>query len=253
MLSRIETLQLSDSNPIQLFKRLLQTYQTAFVYCWYHPKVGLWLGATPETLLKVEGNRFDTMALAGTQLYNGTLDAIWQNKEKQEQQFVTDFVVDNLKDIVESLKVSKTKTVRAGSILHLLTEINGTLNFKLFNLKQVIQSLHPTPAICGIPRESAKEFILENENYNREFYTGFLGELNLQEKITRNSNRKNVENSAYASVKKVSNLFVNLRCMQLKQKQAIIYIGGGITKDSVPENEWIETVNKTNTIKKVLS
>ena len=74
VLSRHEIVDLSESDPINLFKRLLQTYRTAFVYSWYHPKVGLWLGATPETLLKVEGNRFETMALAGTQLFNGTLD-----------------------------------------------------------------------------------------------------------------------------------------------------------------------------------
>ncbi len=255
VLSRQETVNLSEANPLKLFKLLLQTYPTAFVYCWYHPKVGLWLGATPETLLRVEGNLFETMALAGTQLYNGTLDVIWQDKEKEEQQLVTDFVVSSLESSVGSqhINVSEVKTVKAGNLLHLQTKVKGTLNFKILNFKQVLQALHPTPAICGIPKESAKQFILENENYNREFYTGFLGELNLQEKKTRNSNKRNVENNAYASVKKVSNLFVNLRCMQIQDDDAIIYVGGGITKDSIPENEWIETVNKTNTMKKVLS
>ncbi len=253
VLSRCETVNRSEANPISLFKKLLQTYPTAFVYCWYHPKVGLWLGATPETLLRVEGNRFETMALAGTQLYNGTLDVIWKDKEKEEQKLVTDYVVNNLESLVESLNVSEVKTVKAGNLLHLQTNVTGTLNFKHSNFKNLLNKLHPTPAICGIPKESAKQFILENENYNREFYTGFLGELNLQEKKTRNSNRRNVENNAYASVKKVSNLYVNLRCMQIQDNDAIIYVGGGITKDSIPENEYIETVNKTNTMKKVLS
>lgn len=253
VLSRRETVSLSDANPISLFRKLLIAYPTAFVYCWYHPKVGLWLGATPETLLRVEGKRFETMALAGTQLYNGTLDVTWKDKEKEEQQLVTDFVVNNLEPLVESLNVSEVKTVKAGNLLHLQTKITGTLNFSTFNFKNFVTSIHPTPAICGIPKQSAKQFILENENYNREFYTGFLGELNFQEKKSRNSNRRNVENNAYASVKKVSNLYVNLRCMQIQDNEAIIYVGGGITKDSNPENEWIETVNKTNTMKKVLS
>ena len=255
VLSRPEVVEVSDSNPITLFKKLLQTYPTAFVYCWYHPTVGLWLGATPETLLRVEGNRFETMALAGTQLYNGTLDVAWKDKEKEEQQLVTDYVVSNLQSSVgsQNFKVSEVETVKAGNLLHLKTKITGTLDFSAFNFKDFLTSLHPTPAICGIPKEPAKQFILNNENYKREFYTGFLGELNFKERRTRNSNRRNVENNAYASVKKVSNLFVNLRCMKLQGNEAIIYVGGGITKDSNPENEWVETVNKTNTMKKVLS
>jgi len=253
VLSRRETESLSKANPLHLFKRLLQNYPTAFVYCWYHPKVGLWLGATPETLLRAEGNRFETMALAGTQLYKDTLDVAWEAKEKEEQQLVTDYVVDNLRSSVDSLNVSEAKTVKAGKMLHLQTKITGTFNFQQSNFKSLLSKLHPTPAICGIPKEIAKKFILDNEFYFREFYTGFLGELNLQEKKSRNSNRRNVENSAYSSVKKVSNLYVNLRCMQLQDNNAIIYVGGGITKDSIPENEWQETVNKTNTMKKVLS
>lgn len=255
VLSRVETVELLETNPIQLFNRLLQTYPTAFVFCWYHPKVGLWLGASPETLLRVEGNRFETMALAGTQLYNGNLDMVWRDKEKEEQQLVTDYIVTNLQSSAgsQNINVSEVKTVKAGNLLHLQTNISGTLNFSTLNFKNFLTSLHPTPAICGIPRDRAKQFILKNENYNREFYTGFLGELNLPLKKMRSNNSRNIENQAYASIKKVSNLYVNLRCVQLRNKEAIIYVGGGITKDSIPENEWIETVNKTNTIKKVLS
>ncbi|WP_313791385.1 chorismate-binding protein [Lacinutrix neustonica] len=112
--------------------------------------------------------------------------------------------------------------------------------------------MHPTPAVCGLPKATAKQFILENENYKREFYTGFLGELNCQERTSRNTNRRNVENNAYNLVNTVSNLYVNLRCMQLSDVQASIYVGGGITKDSMPKKEWEETVNKAETMKKVL-
>ena len=69
---------------------------------------------------------------------------------------------------------------------------------------------------------------------------------------SRNTNRRNVENNAYASVKSVSNLYVNLRCMQFKDDEALIYVGGGITKDSIAENEWEETQKKTQTMKSVL-
>ncbi len=240
VLSRQEIVSLTNNNPISIFKRLLNTYTFAFVYIWYHPKVGLWLGATPETLLKTQGNRFSTMALAGTQIYKGKLDVEWNDKEKQEQQFVTDYIVSNLQSSVIKISKSKTETIKAGNLLHLQTIIKGTLNFKLSlsgeallkseNFKQVIRTLHPTPAVCGLPKNKSKEFILNNENYNREFYTGFLGEINADN----------------------SELYVNLRCMQLKDNKAILYVGGGITKDSIPENEWEETLNKAQIIKRVL-
>ena len=250
--SRVEESPFNSSETISLFKRLLNNYKTAMVYCWYHPKVGLWLGATPETLLKIEGNRLQTMSLAGTQPYVNTTDVTWQNKEIEEQQFVTDFIVDSLKPLVNSVSTTKRQTVKAGQLLHLQTKISAVFDKANFNFKNVLKALHPTPAVCGLPKAPAKDFILKNENYNREFYTGFLGELNFTQTKSRNTNRKNVENNAYQSIKTVTNLFVNLRCLQIKNNQALIYVGGGITKDSNPEKEWEETVAKSLTIKSLL-
>ncbi|RED49258.1 chorismate-binding protein [Seonamhaeicola aphaedonensis] len=252
VLSRTEDVLLQEVNPISIFQRLLNNYLSAFVYCWYHPKIGLWLGATPETLVKIEGNRFSIMALAGTQVYNGTLDVVWQDKEIKEQQFVTDFVVDNLKPLVESIEVSDTNTVKAGNLLHLKTMISAQLKLDS-NLKEVISAIHPTPAVCGVPKQAAKDFILNYENYNREFYTGFLGELNLETTTTLRSGKRNIENRAYTFNRKSTQLYVNLRCMQLKNSQATIYVGGGITKSSDAEKEWDETVAKSLVIKNVLS
>lgn len=254
VLSRKEEVALPTTNILEIFNNLLDNYLNALVYCWYHPKVGLWLGATPETLLQVEANRFKTMALAGTQSYKGTLDVQWNLKEKEEHDIVTNSIYRALKKNVNSITVSKTNTVKAGNLLHLQTQISGTLYSKLqeVNLELLLKSLHPTPAICGFPKETAKQFILENENYNREYYTGFLGEINFSEITKRNSNKRNVENNAYTIMKKVSNIFVNLRCMQIKDQKALIYVGGGITKDSIAEHEWEETVNKTSTIKNCL-
>ena len=104
-------------------------------------------------------------------------------------------------------------------------------------LKTLIRALHPTPAVCGLPRENAKQFILENEQYNRSFYTGFLGELNFQKNKT---------------VSESSSLFVNLRCMNIIDKKVSIFVGGGITKDSNAKKEWEETVSKSKVMKRVL-
>ncbi|TXG35390.1 chorismate-binding protein [Seonamhaeicola maritimus] len=251
VLSRMETVSLSEANPISIFKKLLDKYASAFVYCWYHPKVGLWLGATPETLVKIEGNRFSIMALAGTQVYNGTMDVKWQDKEIQEQKIVTDFIVDCLKPSAESIKISDTNTVKAGNLLHLKTMISAHLKSDS-NLKKVILAIHPTPAVCGLPKQAAKDFILEHESYNREFYTGFLGELNLETTKTPRSGRRNVENRAYSITKNSTQLYVNLRCMQLLNSEAIIYVGGGVTLSSDPEKEWEETIAKSLVIKSIL-
>lgn len=250
VLSRVEPVPISEGNPIEIFKSLLNNYQTAFIYLWYHPKIGLWLGATPETLLQLEGQRFKTMSLAGTQPYNGSLEVDWDEKNRVEQQLVTDFVLESLQPLVDKLKASKVQTIKAGQLLHLQSRIEGVLKSK--NLKEIIHTLHPTPAVCGLPKTVTKNFIMENENYNREFYTGFLGELNLKVSKTRNTNRRNVENNAYNLVKTTSALFVNLRCMQIKDNRILIYVGGGVTKKSNAQKEWEETVSKSFTLKNVI-
>lgn len=252
VLSRMEAIKLSDSNPISIFKKLLIKYSSSFVYGWYHPEVGFWLGATPETLLKIEGNRFSMMALAGTQNYNGTLNVMWHTKEQEEQQMVTNFIISNLQSTIENIKVSEVETVKAGNVLHLKTLISGTINHKPLNLKEMLINLHPTPAVCGLPKLEAKQFILKHEGYNREFYTGFLGELNFETTAAPRTGKRNLENKAYAITKKSTQLYVNLRCMQIKKKVASLYVGGGITKSSNPESEWEETVSKALVIKNVL-
>tara|TARA_R110002072_G_scaffold39460_1_gene113198 strand:+ start:338 stop:1405 length:1068 start_codon:yes stop_codon:yes gene_type:complete len=239
VISRKEEVQLSDFELLLVYQKLLKKYENAFVYVWFHPKVGLWLGATPETLLQISDTNFKTMSLAGTQV--ATIDTdennvVWKSKELEEQQLVTDFIESQLATISSNLKIDKTETIRAGNLLHLRTKVEGELN-KKSTLKSLIRSLHPTPAVCGLPRNMARDFIIKNENYNRSFYTGFLGELNVQD------SKLNVQSSQ---------LYVNLRCMEINNNKASIYVGGGITKDSIPKNEWKETVSKSETMNKVL-
>jgi isochorismate synthase len=236
VISREEIVEINEFDISLIYSKLLQLYPNAFVYVWFHPKIGLWFGATPETLLKVENNKFATMSLAGTLAYNDGKQPNWSSKEIEEQELVTEYIVHKLSSFSKNLHISETQTVKAGSLLHLRTEIKGELDLQKNNgLFSLIDLLHPTPAVCGLPKEAAKEFILENENYNRSYYTGFLGELNMSE-----------------NEKKDSHLFVNLRCMEIKEKKAHIYIGGGITKESNPEKEWEETLAKSNIMLNVL-
>jgi isochorismate synthase len=235
VLSRKEIIELENFDLVATFEKLVQLYPNAFVYCFFHPKVGVWFGATPEQLVKANVNVFETMALAGTQKDYGSDEIIWEKKEREEQQYVTDYIVDQLQEVALEVSVTEPYSFKAGSVWHLKTDIWGVLNAG-FSLKQVVRLLHPTPAVCGLPKEISKAFILENENYDRAFYTGFLGELN----------------TSFAVDSVSSDLFVNLRCMQIKGSQAHLYVGCGITKDSIAENEWMESVNKSMTMKKVL-
>ncbi|MFA7446193.1 MAG: chorismate-binding protein, partial [Flavobacteriaceae bacterium] len=203
--SRREDFLPDNRNVLELFQKMFYKYPTAFRYCFYHPKVGLWLGATPEKLLSVSGNKLQTMAYAGTQKFEGKTDVIWQEKEKQEQQFVTDFIVENLKSESEKIELSEPFTSQAGALLHIRTDIKARLKHG-FSLKKIIGKLHPTPAVCGFPKDLAKEFILKNEGYDRSFYSGFLGELNINN---------------------VTELYVNLRCMEIQDKKVRFYIGCG--------------------------
>lgn len=251
VLSRAEQI-ITATNSLNYFKRLLKKYPTAFVYLWYHPSIGLWLGATPETLLKTEQNRFKTMALAGTQTFEGNLKVEWGEKEKEEQALVTESIQSDLKSVngIEKLIIGEAQTHQAGNVLHLKTAINGI--FQQEFLGEIIQKLHPTPAVCGLPKKESKEFIEAEENYDRSFYSGYLGELNKKTQKTRNPRMQNVENSAYNLVQKQTNLYVNLRCMQVLDQKVIIYVGGGITAGSNPTAEWEETVRKAETIQRVL-
>lgn len=229
VLAREEVVALEKWNPIIIIQRLLALYPSAFRFMWYHPKEGWWCGATPETLVQSEKDSFFTMALAGTQPYFGK-EPVWRVKEREEQQFVTDTILSQIKPLCERIQVSETYTQPAGMVAHLRTDIHGKM-LPTTNLNTLARAIHPTPAICGTPTEVAKEFILEQEFFHRGFYTGFLGIVEKEKK---------------------SRLYVNLRSMKIKDKQASLFIGGGITKDSKPREEWIETCNKTQTMLRVL-
>ncbi len=219
-------------NPAQIFKTLLHHYPNAFGYLFHHPKVGTWCGATPETLVKVKDRKLQTMSLAATLTFVENEDPKWGSKEIEEQQMVSEYIGDKLAHTMERLEIDEAESVRAGNLWHLRSEVRGTMLADL-KVKKVINALHPTPAVCGIPTGEAQQFIQANENYQRTFYTGFLGELNL-------------------SSQGELSLFVNLRCMQLEDDKASIFVGGGITGASDPESEWIETQNKSKTMLGIL-
>jgi isochorismate synthase len=230
VIARSKTIPIPGFDLLQTFYRMLAKYPAATVYVWYHPKVGLWMGATPEMLVTLEGQQFKTMSLAGTQVYSGDMEISWRSKEREEQQLVTDYVVSKLKDKTQQLQSGQPYTVKAGTLLHLRTDIQGELSSDM-DLRSLLNTVHPTPAVCGYPTDKAKAFIFQKEQFNRSFYTGYFGRLHPTEKTT---------------------FYVNLRCMEITSNdQARIFVGGGITQKSNPQLEWEETVAKCKTMEAV--
>lgn len=236
VLSRKITLPLTDVDLELIFKKLVFNYKSDFKSIFYHPKIGLWIGATPEQLLKVAGSKIKTVSLAGTQIFDKNNNTVWENKETTEQQIVTDYLTEILEQITDKVTVSKPYNYRAGNLVHLKTDLEAEITDAL-QVLQLTNRLHPTPAVCGFPTEKAKQFVAENENYDREFYSGFIGEW-----------QKNFETYREND----SDLFVNLRCMKLTANQAQLFVGCGITKDSNAEKEFIETQNKLHTMMAIL-
>ncbi len=232
VVSRCKKLPLSRIDLGAIILRLLNFFPEAFDYVWYHPETGIWLGATPELLIKTNGIAFTTMALAGTKKINDNKPPDWTLKEIIEQQYVTDAITSSLEKLTSVIKISKTYTQLAGSVAHLRTDVSGALKNGKATLDIIASALHPTPAVCGTPMNFSKKFIDKNEGYDREFYTGFVGP------VDENSNS--------------SQLFVNLRCVKIEEGIANLYVGSGITSVSNSQEEWEETQNKLQTMLQVL-
>ncbi len=232
ILSRIVTEPRSGEELFEIYERMSASYESAFTYWIQLPTGEIWMGATPELLLKQNESGLKTMALAGTQVLNNRNvgDVIWENKEIEEQAYVRNYVQKVLSVFSDSVEASETFTTQAGNLAHLRTNFTVNQSFEQSKIIELVKRLHPTPAVCGIPLEASKKLILKEENHNRSYYTGFLGLIK----------------------KEAISLFVNLRCMQVLPEKFALYVGGGITRDSEMEKEWKETEAKAQTLLSVI-
>ncbi len=237
--SRSKHVKLSETFDIcETFLALGIRYPSAMISLCSSPATGTWIGATPEMLVKVDRlQHFHTAAVAGTQQYMTGTDLrtiTWTQKEIEEQALVERYIINCFKKIrLREFEERGPKTVLAGNVVHLKSEFEvDMLATRYPQLGSVmLQLLHPTSAVCGMPLEEALAFLKKHEGYNREFYSGYLGPINIAME---------------------SQLFVNLRCMQLFKDTAILYAGAGILADSDPEKEWLETELKMNTLLEVI-
>lgn len=227
----------NDINLGQAFVNACEKYPNAFVNLTYSVKTGLWFGASPETLIEdKKGEYFKTMALAGTQAKSekSIAETTWTQKEIEEQAYVSRYIINCFKKIrLRDFDEIGPKTIQAGNLLHLKTTFK--VNTESVNFPELgsvmLKLLHPTSAVCGMPKESALDFISKEEKHNRGYFSGFLGPVHLDS---------------------LSHLFVNLRCCQINNQSVTFYAGAGITEDSKAEKEWEETEMKCKVLSNII-
>ena len=216
--------------PTDLFVKACKRYPEAFVALFSAPQCGTWLIATPEVLLAHDGERWRTMALAGTMPYSDDMPQ-WSVKNVQEQDYVARYIGDCLARFSHDVSLKGPYTTRAGNLAHLRTDFSFTLADKTV-VGEVLNALHPTPAVCGLPKEDAHRFIMENETCDRSYYSGFSGPLAIEGETA---------------------MFVSLRCMRIFGDRYRLYAGGGILPQSEEDMEWKETAAKMQAMQSLIN
>jgi isochorismate synthase len=217
----------------KIFELLCESYLNAFIYLTRF-KDQFWIGASPEPLICSKENELFTVSLAGTRPYSEkNMDfSNWNHKELVEQEYVTRNIISVLEEYdINEYNKTGPYTKKAGELIHLRTDFSFPYNQVGNKLKLLVNALHPTSAICGMPKEKSLGFIKGLEKHNREYYAGYLGPVGIDDRLQ---------------------LFVNLRCMKVLENELALYIGGGITDESVPEDEWEETEIKADTLLSVV-
>jgi isochorismate synthase len=226
-------------NPIEIFNDLSSRYPNAFVSITCTPQAGCWIGATPELLLSVDKNKiFRTASLAGTKAFDQSVmlhNVTWTQKEIEEQAMVSRYIINCFKTIrLREFDEEGPMTIKAGNLVHLKT--NFIVDMKSTNFPNLgstmLRLLHPTSAVCGMPKDAAADFLEKIENFDRTYFSGYLGPINVEDE---------------------TNIFVNIRCARLIENHSIIFAGAGVTSYSNAESEWEETELKCKTLLDVMS
>lgn len=209
-------------NHRELFLLAATAFPKSYVALWHTDESGTWLTITPEVLLENEAEKWHTVALAGT-MPKG--ESQWSEKNIMEQQFVVDYIKSVLSPHTSELKLSELQTIEAAQLLHLRTDFHFTTNV---NIGEILHVLHPTPAVCGLPKQKAFEAIKDIESNPRKYYAGFSGPLHHSQGGTH--------------------LYVTLRCAHWNEPFCIeYYAGGGLIKGSEAQEEWSEVTRKKKT------
>lgn len=197
--------------------------------CWIFNVGGL-VGATPEMLLEAEGGRAHSRVLAGTAAPGEDVDLLHSAKNLAEHRVAVRSVAQPLREADPGLEVTAPYLLELPNLSHLATDLRlrvpegKTLLF-------LAGKIHPTAAVCGLPREAAAAYIARVEGRSRGRYAGPVG---------------------WVDAGGGGQLALALRCAQVGDQGIEAWVGAGIMGDSVPETEWRETGAKLAPIRDCL-
>ena len=217
VLSRVIAQSAGNQHWGERFVQLANSMPHAFVFVFNTPATGAWMGASPELLLSAHDGTLNTMALAGTKAADDPRP--WTAKEIAEQRYVATYIEQAFANLGIDCSKHRTTAMQAGNVQHICTPFSAVCPSN--NQQQLLlDALHPTPALAGVPKQKAIGTILGVEQHQRRYYGGYIGQQNADGSF---------------------NYFVNLRCMQFTLTQCCIYAGGGLTAQSIAIDEWHET------------
>ncbi|MCW8806263.1 MAG: chorismate-binding protein, partial [Ignavibacteriaceae bacterium] len=235
VLSRAFSFNINNQiNWDSLIQKLYKRFTDCYLF-FIKKNDSIFFGSSPEMFLKVSENIAEVESVAGSAARGKEtgsdyeLEKFLQSSEKnhQEHLFVSDFITNVLIKYSNNVRVIEEKQIRKlDNIQHLLTRISAELNFKE-NLFELIDSLFPTPAVCGVPKEKAINLIRKIETHDRGLYSGLVGIIDFD------------GNCEFA---------VTIRSALFKDNQVTAFAGAGLVKDSDPQEEFLETKLKLNTV-----
>jgi len=196
-------------------------------------------GSSPETLAQLFGAHFETEALAGTATNSALAeDFLHDEKERREHRFVVDFIEEKLRKLGLSPQFpNEPRTLVLPNVVHLRTPISAEIpkklgvNEKKIRLGEVVAALHPTPAMCGVPAELARQFIAKTEPFPRGIFSAPIGFIDAN------------GNGFFA---------VAIRCAIFSGKTIRLFAGSGLVRGSRVESEANEIDVKISALRSLL-
>ncbi len=228
VLAREVRIKLNTLAPIsELLKRLRETQPNSYIFAFEHED-NCFIGATPERLVQVEGEKVLSTCLAGTAPRGKTVSEdnkiasslLNDQKNREEHEYVVQMIKRSMEQYCENITIPNDPVVLPlRNLQHLYTPVTATLK-KESTVFDIIKELHPTPALGGVPREKALRFIREQELMDRGWYGAPIGWLDSK------------GNSEFA---------VAIRSGLVQGNEISLFAGCGVMRDSDPQMEYEET------------
>jgi len=220
----------------QILKKLYNNNSAGYVYAIDLLDYGFVLGVSPEMLVSKRESKISSNPLAGSRARSEDTkkdnllaeELKHSKKDLQEHKIVVDDIIENLSKFCINIKYSKTpKLIKTNQLWHLSTYIEANVIDERKTVFDVAEQIHPTPAVCGMPKLKSREKILEIEGYSRELFCGLVGWCD-----------------EYGN----GDLAILIRGAKIKDNQIKIQAGAGIVKGSNSQDELRETGVKMKTI-----